>query len=69
MDKIVSIAILVGGIMLIAFGVNASNSLSSDVSRMFTDGPTDKAMGLLIGGVVVAIIGLAGLLRGSRSLK
>mgnify|MGYP001615166223 CR=1 FL=1 len=67
MDKIVSIAILVGGIMLIAFGVNASNSFSSDVSRMFTDGPTDKAMGLLIGGVVVAIIGLAGLLRSSRS--
>jgi hypothetical protein len=30
----------------------------------FTGSPTDKAIWLLLGGIVVIIIGLAGLLRG-----
>jgi uncharacterized membrane protein YidH (DUF202 family) len=66
MDKTISLAILAGGILLVIFGVNASNSLSSDISRVFTDAPTDKAIWMLVGGVVVTIIGVAGLLRGSR---
>jgi hypothetical protein len=67
MDKTISLAILAGGILLVVFGVNASNSVSSDISRIFTDAPTDKAIWMLVGGVVVTIIGLAGLQRGSRS--
>lgn len=67
MDKTISLAILAGGILLVIFGVSASNSVSSDISRVFTDAPTDKAIWMLVGGVVVTIIGLAGLLRGSRS--
>ena len=67
MDKTISLAMLAGGILLVIFGVNASNSVSSDISRVFTDAPTDKAIWMLVGGVVVTIIGLAGLLRGSRS--
>ena len=67
MDKTISFAILAGGILLVIFGVSASNSLSSDISRFFTDAPTDKAIWMLVGGVVVTIIGLVGLLRGSRS--
>ena len=67
MDKTISLAILAGGILLVIFGVNTSNSISSDISRVFTDAPTDKAIWMLIGGVVVTILGLAGLLRGSKS--
>jgi hypothetical protein len=67
MDKAISLAILAGGILLVIFGVSASNSISSDISRVFTDAPTDKAIWILVGGVVVTIIGLVGLLRGSRS--
>lgn len=67
MDKTISLAILAGGILLVIFGVNASNSLSSDISRVFTDAPTDKAIWMLVGGAVVSIIGLAGLVRGSRN--
>lgn len=66
MDKTISLAILAGGILLAIFGVSASNSVSSDISRIFTDTPTDKAVWMLVGGVVVTIIGLAGLLRGSK---
>jgi len=66
MNKIVSLAMLALGIVLIVFGVNATNSFSSDVSRFFTGSPTDKAVWMLIAGVVAAIIGLAGTLRGSK---
>jgi hypothetical protein len=67
MDKTISLAILAAGIMLVVFGINASNSISSDISRVFTDAPTDKAIWMLVGGVVVTIIGLVGLLRSSKS--
>ncbi len=36
MNKILSIALLVGGIVLMIYGINAMNSFSSDVSRFFT---------------------------------
>jgi divalent metal cation (Fe/Co/Zn/Cd) transporter len=67
MDKTISLAILAGGILLVIFGVSVSNSVSSDISRIFTDAPTDKAIWMLVGGIVATIIGLVGLLRGSRS--
>lgn len=67
MDKTIALAILVGGILLVIYGVNASNSVSSDISRVFTDAPTDKAIWMLVGGVVVSIVGLAGLMRGSKA--
>ena len=64
MNKLISLAILAGGIVLVVFGVAATESFSSDVSRFFTGSPTDKAIWMLIGGVVATVIGLAGLLRG-----
>ena len=64
MNKPISLAILAGGIVLVIYGVAASKSFSSDISRFFTGSPTDKAIWTLIGGIVAIIIGLAGLLRG-----
>ena len=66
MNKIIFIALLVGGVVLIVIGVNATNSFSSDVSRFFTGSPTDKAIWMLIGGIIAAIIGLTGTLRSSK---
>ncbi len=66
MNKSLSIALLAGGILLIIFGVNASNSFGSDVSRFFTGSPTDKAIWMMVGGVVAAVVGLLGLARGSK---
>jgi hypothetical protein len=66
MNKIGSLALLIGGIVLIIIGVNATNSFGSDVSRFFTGSPTDKAIWLLIGGIVATGIGLMGTLRGSK---
>jgi len=64
MNKAVSLVILVAGIVLVIFGVAATESFSSDISRFFTGTPTDKAIWMLLGGIVAAIIGLVGLLRG-----
>ncbi len=64
MHKGISVALLVAGIVLVFWGVSASESFSSDVSRFFTGSPTDKAMWLLIGGLVLGTIGLIGVIRG-----
>lgn len=64
MNKPLSIALLIIGCVLIIYGISASQSFSSDVSRFFTGSPTDKTMWLLIGGVVAAILGIGGMLRG-----
>ena len=66
MNRAVSLAILDGGILLAIFGVAASKSFSSDISRFFTGSPTDKAIWMLVGGVAGIVIGLVGLLRGSK---
>lgn len=66
MNKLVSLAILGGGILFIIIGVSAAKSFSSDISRFFTGLPTDKAIWMLVGGTVASIIGLVGLLRGSN---
>ncbi len=67
MNKSISIALLVGGIILVLYGASASDSAGSSVSRMFTGAPTDKTIWLLVGGGVLAVLGLAGLFRGSVS--
>ena len=63
MNKLLSIALLIGGILLIVYGINASNSISSSFSNLFTGSPTDKSIWMLIAGVVAAAIGAGGVLR------
>ena len=66
MNKLVSLVLIVVGIFLMVFGVGATNSFSSDVSRFFTGSPTDKAIWMLIAGIIAAILGLMGTLRGFK---
>jgi hypothetical protein len=66
MNKILSIALLVAGIALIAYGLDASHSIGSDVSRAVTGQPTDRSMWLLIGGIVAVVLGGGGLLVGRK---
>jgi hypothetical protein len=67
MIKLISAALLAGGIVLIVYGVNASNAFSSSVSRAVTGEPTDRAMWLLIGGIAAAAMGAVGLFRGQKN--
>ena len=66
MNMALSVALLVGGVILLVFGYNASQSTGSELSRVFTGNPTDRAMWMLAGGAVLAVVGLVGLFRGSR---
>ena len=67
MNKSVSLAFLAAGIMLTIFGVNEMNSFTSDISRMFTGAPTDRSIWMMAGGVVLVVLGLTGLMPGSRT--
>ena len=66
MNRIIAIALLVAGVVFMVLGFQATKSFSSDVSRFFTGSPTDKAIWMLMGGLVAAIVGLTMTLRGSR---
>ncbi len=67
MNKIISLALLVAGISLLIYGINASDSIGSDFSRFFTGSPTDKTMWMLIGGAIATVVGASGLvISGSK---
>lgn len=67
MNKFFGMALLAVGIVLLAFGISASESVGSDFSRFFTGKPTDKSIWLVLSGVVCTVVGAGGLLvwRGS----
>lgn len=55
--RAIGIALLVGGAVLLVFGLNASQSFASDVSEAFTGSPTDRSIWLLVSGSVAVIAG------------
>lgn len=63
-DRIIGISLLVVGLALLITGVNASESVSSEFSKLFQGVPSDKAIWLMLGGALVAAVGLAKSLRG-----
>lgn len=65
MSKPISVALLVLGVVLIVLGLIEADSLGSDFSRLFTGEPTDRAIWMIAGGAVAAIVGLGGLRRRS----
>jgi LPXTG-motif cell wall-anchored protein len=66
MQSVVGITVLVVGVVLIVFGMNASASLGSRLSELFTGAPSDRTIWLLVAGVVAAMLGLGMLLVGRR---
>jgi hypothetical protein len=67
MNKAIYIAILIAGVVLLVFGLNAQDSLVSSTKEAITGTPTDKSMGLIVCGIVGIIIGGLGTMfrRGS----
>ncbi len=68
MNKLISIALLILGVIIFGYGLNASDSIGSGFSRLFTGAPTDNTIWLLVGGGLAIAIGAAGLFRGSKAL-
>lgn len=67
MNKGIALALLVGGIILLIFGIDASDSFGSDVSRFFNGAPTNKSIWLLLGGIAATTIGSVTLFRSRKS--
>lgn len=57
MNKVFSIAILIAGIVLLVFGINAQDSLASNAKEVVTGTPTDKSMWLIVLGLIGIIVG------------
>ena len=60
MRKTLSLACLAAGAVLLFFGLQASSSAGSGVSRFFTGSPTHETMWLLTSAAIAIIIGLGG---------
>ena len=59
MQTFVGAVIAALGVLLVLQGLNASESISSEISRVFTGSPTEKSLWLLAGGIVAVVLGLA----------
>lgn len=59
MQRALGAALVVIGIVLAIIGLDANDSFSSRVSRLFTGSPTDRTIWLFIGGVVAVVAGLS----------
>jgi len=68
MRQIIGIAFLVVGIVLLCLAYNSYHSAASDVSRAFTGTSTNKTLWLAIGGILGSLVGLGGLLSGSKKI-
>jgi hypothetical protein len=57
MNKAFSIAILIAGIVLLVFGINAHESVASSAKEIVTGTPTDKSIWLIVLGVIGILVG------------
>jgi len=65
MKAVLGIALLVAGGLLLYYGMEAKDSVSSEVQEAVEGTPSDKALWLLVLGALSAVGGV-GLLVGSR---
>ena len=63
MSKPIALAVLVVGVVLLIWGINAANSAGSEVSEALTGSPTDKSIWLIALGALGAIAGAFSLFR------
>jgi hypothetical protein len=65
--RIFGILLLVLGIVLLAFGTDATQSVSSSLSQRHYSGPGEKAVWLFIAGGILGAMGLLETLRWRRA--
>lgn len=59
----ISAGLLVGGLILLYFGYQEYQSLSSEVEELFTGSPDSKTLWMMIGGAAAVIAGIVGLAK------
>lgn len=66
-NRYLGIALLAVGVLLLAWGISASDSFASDMSQFFKGRPTRETMWLVGGGALLAVVGIGLALRGKRA--
>jgi hypothetical protein len=66
MKKIIGIALLAGGIVLLINGIKAHDSVESKVNEVFRGSPSKNAVWLLAGGAACSVAGIALILLPSK---
>ena len=62
-SSLLAIILLGVGVALLIWGVTASDSLSSETSEIFQGAPSNKAIVLMVIGLIIGGLGLVRLLR------
>ena len=57
MNRAVCLVLLVAGIILLIYGINAHDSLASSAKQAVTGTPTDRSIWLIVLGVAGIIVG------------
>jgi drug/metabolite transporter (DMT)-like permease len=57
-QRIIGAAVLIAGIVLLIFGLNASDSMADQVSETFTGRFTETTTWYIIGGIAAGVLGL-----------
>lgn len=57
MQRIIGIVLVVVGVVLLIMGIREADAFASQVSKFFTNSPTDRAIWLIIGGIVCIVAG------------
>ena len=65
-QRILGVLILIGGVVLLVVGMNASHSAADQVTNTFTGHFTDRTTWYIIGGIAVGLFGLSMMLMGGR---
>ncbi|HRQ73454.1 MAG TPA: DUF3185 family protein [Phycisphaerales bacterium] len=66
--RLIGIFVAIVGVVLLVMGIRALDSFGSQVSEFFTGSPTDRAVWLTIGGLVLMLAGAVIAMLPSRAL-
>jgi uncharacterized membrane protein len=61
MPKFLSLALVIVGVVLLVYGFDSSNSVSSSVTRAVSGTPTDRTIWLIVLGAIGIIAGGCGI--------
>jgi hypothetical protein len=65
MDRLASMLILIGGVVMVVYGASSPKRLRDELPQADTGVPADNPYWLVIGGAIGTLAGLVGLLHGS----
>jgi uncharacterized membrane protein len=66
-QRIIGVVLLILGVVLLVVGLNSSHSVADQVSNTFTGRFTQGTTWYIIGGIVLALVGLLAVVIGVRS--